>query len=188
MRVKYAAGIVKNRVTADRRVTCAIEHVGSIPSFHRSAHLVTPPPPASCFPILPPILPSSSLKISRPRLAIIAISSPAPPFSFFFSIIHGDDGREGEPRKSTGERREEGGERRNRRASLPTILARITVDTRSSWAAFASFVGGPPPCPEKKGGRHRTSSRLLAAWHRFVETRSPNEKPRELSSSRIEPS
>lgn len=49
MRVKYAAGIVKNRVTADRRVTCAIEHVGSIPSFHRSAHRVTPPPPCFLF-------------------------------------------------------------------------------------------------------------------------------------------
>lgn len=146
MRVKYAAGIVKNRVTADRRVTCAIEHVGSIPSFHRSAHLVSPSPPHPAllvFPFFRLFFRSPPSKFpAHVCLAIIvsfSFSSSSSYFFFFFSIIHGVDNEGGrrEPRKESGTREESG----ERRASFPTILARITVDTRSSWAAFASFSG-----------------------------------------------
>lgn len=112
MRVKYAAGIVKNRVTADRRVTCAIEHVGSIPSFHRSAHLVTPPPLLLVFPFFrlffrppPSKFPAHVSRSSRspPLLHLF-------PFSFRLSTATMGERESLERARAREERREESGE------------------------------------------------------------------------------
>lgn len=66
MQVKYAAGIVKNRVTADRRVTCAIEHVGPVPllCLFSPARIWCPWPPR--FSILPTPHPISHPSASPP--------------------------------------------------------------------------------------------------------------------------
>lgn len=136
MRVKYAAGIVKNRVTADRRVTCAIEHVGSIPSFRRSAHLVTPLPCCSfshssaySSVLLPQNFPPTSHDDLPRRLLLLLL------FLFPFRFIHRVDNGEGEdPRnESKRKRRAESGERE---------LREFPNDFGTNHSRHAFFLGG----------------------------------------------
>lgn len=84
MQVKYAAGIVKNRVTADRPVTCAIEHVGSVPSSLRFPSGIPMAP--YCFSIPPVRQPSSSPHGKFVAHASIALSLDCCSFLFAMCV------------------------------------------------------------------------------------------------------
>lgn len=118
MQVKYAAGIVKNRVTADRPVTCAIEHVGSVPSSLRFPSGIPMAP--YCFSIPPIRQPSSSLRGKFVAHASIALSLDRCSFLFAMCVWKG-----GKQEANREREREEG-------FALPTILARIGHNTRSA--------------------------------------------------------
>lgn len=181
MQVKYAAGIVKNRVTADRRVTCAIEHVGPSPSC--------PPnfPPRRvphCFSIFPvPLHPSTigvhSRQISRPRNGHPSpLDSPlrrTPRLRATPEIAHTVERRK---RRTVG-RAESAREKEGViGARLPMILARIVIDTRVLFRGLRLVRAARP---EKKGtGVPRPSSgierRLNPLDKRNASVRSPNRR------------
>lgn len=118
MQVKYAAGIVKNRVTADRPVTCAIEHVGSVPSSLRFPSGIPMAP--CCFSIPPVRQPSSSPRGKFVAHASIALSLDCCSFLFAMCVSKG-----GKQEANREREREEG-------FALPMILARIELSTRSA--------------------------------------------------------